>query len=74
MSRTVSDPRSTLVRWMGFVEANSAGLVSGGTSTEVGVRVEAETPDAGRPGRDVQIRRANRLAEPEQILEQTTVA
>jgi acyl-CoA hydrolase len=154
--RAVSESRSTLVRWMGIVDANSAGLVHGGTvmklcdeaaglaavrhsrrrvvtagvdrmtflvpinigelvtfaasvnavwrtSMEVGVRVSAENPltgevrhtnsayltmvvlgDDGRPtatpslrtetpaedrrGRDAQIRRANRLAEREQIV------
>jgi acyl-CoA hydrolase len=154
--RAVSDSRSTLVRWMGITDANSTGLVHGGTvmklcdeaaalaavrhsrcrvvtagidrmtflvpisigrlvtfaasvnavwrtSMEVGVRVCAENPltgdvlhtnsayltmvalDAdGRPtpapalvtespaedrrGRDAQLRRANRLAEREQIL------
>ncbi len=161
MERTVADSRSTLVRWMGMVDANSAGFVHGGTvmkmcdeaaglaavrhsrarvvtagidrmtflvpigigelvtfsasvnavwrtSMEVGVRVEAENPrtgevrhtnsayltmvvvgEDGRPtptpglrpqtpaeerrGRDAQIRRANRLAEREQILAQGTV-
>ncbi|MGI8802712.1 MAG: acyl-CoA thioesterase [Solirubrobacteraceae bacterium] len=155
-SRTVADSRSTLVRWMGIVDANSAGFVHGGwvmklcdeaaglaavrhsrrrvvtagidrmtflvpihvgelvtfaasvnavwrTSLEVGVRVEAENPLTGavrhtnsayltmvalgedghptpapplrtetaaeeRRGRDAQLRRANRLAEREQIL------
>ncbi len=161
MERTVADSRSTLVRWMGIVDANSAGFVHGGTvmkmcdeaaglaavrharrrvvtagidrmtflvpisvgelvtfsasvnavwhtSMEVGVRVEAENPrtgevrhtnsafltmvavgEDGRPtptpglrpqtpteerrGRDAQIRRANRLAEREQILAEGTV-
>ncbi|MEA2299145.1 MAG: hypothetical protein QOF77_2081 [Solirubrobacteraceae bacterium] len=155
-ARPVSESRSTLVRWMGIVDANSAGLVHGGTvmklvdeaaglaavrhsrrrvvtaaadrmtflvainigelvtlvaslnavwrtSMEVGVRVTAENPltgqvrhtnsayltmvalgDDGRPvptpglltetaeearrGRDAQLRRANRLAERDQIL------
>ncbi|HEU0315816.1 MAG TPA: acyl-CoA thioesterase, partial [Solirubrobacteraceae bacterium] len=31
MERTVADSRSTLVRWMGIVDANSAGFVHGGT-------------------------------------------
>jgi acyl-CoA hydrolase len=55
MARTVSDSRSTLVRWRGLVDANSAGFVHGGTVMKLCVR------------------RANRLAEPEQILAQTTV-
>jgi acyl-CoA hydrolase len=154
--RPVAESRSTLVRWMGIVDANSTGLVHGGTvmklcdeaaalaavrharrrvvtvgidrmtflvpiamgelvtfaasvnavwrtSMEVGVRVTAENPvtaevrhtnsayltmvalgDDGRPvptpglltetaeearrGRDAQLRRANRLAERDQIL------
>ena len=154
--RTVTDSQSTLVRWMGVTDANSAGYVHGGsvmrycdeaaglagvrhsgfrvvtaamdrmtflepvhvgevltfrasvnaawrTSVEVGVRVEAENPrtgvkrhtntayltmvaldDEGRPTqvpplvsetpdeerreREAQLRRANRLAEREQIL------
>jgi acyl-CoA hydrolase len=158
--RAVSESRSTLVRWMGIVDANSAGLVHGGTvmklcdevaglaavrhsrrrvvtagidrmtflvpisigelvtlaasvnavwrtSMEVGVRVSAENPltgdvrhtnsayltmvalgDDGRPtptpalrtetadeerrGHDAQIRRANRLAEREQIVAHRT--
>ncbi|MCA1690179.1 MAG: acyl-CoA thioesterase [Actinobacteria bacterium] len=160
--RPVAESRSTLVRWMGIVDANSTGLVHGGTvmklcdeaaalaavrharrrvvtvgidrmtflvpitmgelvtfaasvnavwrtSMEVGVRVTAENPltgevrhtnsayltmvalgEDGRPtpapalltetgaedrrGRDAQLRRANRLAEREQILHHRTDA
>jgi acyl-CoA hydrolase len=160
--RPVAESRSTLVRWMGIVDANSTGFVHGGTvmklcdeaaalagvrhsrrrvvtvgidrmtflvpiamgelvtfeasvnavwrtSMEVGVRVTAENPltgevrhtnsayltmvalgEDGRPtpapplltrtaaedrrGRDAQLRRANRLAEREQILHHRTDA
>jgi acyl-CoA hydrolase len=69
--RTVADSRSVLVHWMGPTDANSAGFVHGGVVMKLCDEVAglSAVRHSHRREAEAQLRRENRLAERERILE-----